>query len=231
MIYTPEKVTHSSFIERVIERMKVLGLTTTQVALQADIKEATFKNILYKNTEVGRSTLIMLASVLQTTVEYLSTGVHTDSDSDSVSLAVLSPEGLARSLEIIHESENSAAIEPTFHSIPLPRKALDRYNILPEYVRAVSINTQSLAPTLSQNDVALVDIGCKKFSEGVFIICIRDSVIIRHVSPVSKGFAFSSTNAHIYGTTASVDTETGDLTDPHIKIVGRIFSKILIRDI
>lgn len=231
MLYTPEKITRTSFVERVIERMKALSLSITQVALQTNIKESTLKNILYKTTEVSRPTIIALASVLQTTVEFLVTGSYAENDSDSLSLSVQTPEGLARALGIVTGGIAHATLDPPFNTIPLPKKVLERYNIAPESIRAVSINTQSLAPSLTQNDVALVDISATNLSEGVFIICIRDSVIIRHVSPVTKGFAFSSTSALVYGTTINVDSETGELSDPDVKIVGRIFSKLGIRDL
>jgi hypothetical protein len=231
MHYTPENIKHSSFVERVFERMKTMDYTTTQVSLYSNIKESTLKNILYKATEVSRLGLIELARALQTSVEFLATGSQAESDSDCISLAIQTPESLAVALGTIPQSVLNSSTEPPFSTLPLPKRVLLRYNVLPENIRAISINSQSLVPTLTQNDIALVDISMTRLSEGVYVIAIRDSVIIRHVSPVSKGFAFTSTNAHIYGTTVNVDPDTFALNDPDIKVVGKIFLKMGIRDL
>lgn len=233
MLYANEQTSHKSFCERVIERMKSLEFTLTQISLKSGIPETKLKNTLYKNIDLPREFLIKLAQALETSVEYLATGSPAASDvsASTLSLSIQTPERLARALDIVPRATSNVSPEPPFQSIPLPKRILERYNVAAENVRAVSINTQALAPTLTQNDVALVDISSTDLTEGVYILAIRNSVIIRNVSPISKGFALSCTNAHIFGTTINTVPETGDLADPDVKVIGKIFCKMGMTDL
>lgn len=230
MLYAPEQVSHAAFVERLQGRMEAMGLSVPSLSLRSGLKEAQIKNIIYKETEPNRAAVISLAQALQTTVEFLTTGAHASKDADSVSLTVQTPEALAISLGIIANlSDEGVAHDPRIPSLPIPKRVISLFSVKPENVRAISINTEALSPTLTQQDVALIDIGVKRLVEGIFLIAIRDSVIIRYVSPVARGFTLSSTSAHVFGTTVYVDNETGNLEDPEIKIIGKVFSAVSMR--
>ncbi|WP_237046857.1 XRE family transcriptional regulator [Aquipseudomonas alcaligenes] len=231
MLYAAEQITPIAFKERLAERMKELDVSIPQLSIRTGISEAMLKNILYKNSDTGRANLILLATALKTTVEYLATGVQAGSETDALSLKVLTPEELAVALGIISSGANHAAMDSRLESLPIPRRMLSQYSVMPENVRAVAINTESLSPTLTQQDVALVDISSTQLVEGVFLLAIRDAVILRFVSPVTRGFTLSASNTHIYGTTINVDPDTGMLETPDTKVIGKVFCAISVRNL
>jgi hypothetical protein len=233
MFYSKEKSTHDAFVERVRERAKALGLSNADVAAAAEIKDDTFKNMIYKGVEIGRGALVSLAGALNCSVEYLATGGYSASDieSGSITLSVQTPEALARSLNKIAQLKRNSEPLPSLGSFHLPKVELAKFGVSAENVRAVQIDSETLSPTLSRGDTALIDIGATCLSEGVFIIAIRDSVVIRFVSPISKGFSFASSSPHIYGTTVNVQQGSGDIDDPEITVIGKAFSVIAMKSL
>lgn len=232
MLYAPEQVSHAAFVERVQARMIALNLSLPTLSLRSGLKEAQLKNILYKATEPNRSAVVNLAQALQTTVEFLTTGAHAIKDDDSVSLTVQTPEALAISLDLISDATNgSASVDARITSLPMPKRVISLYAVKPENVRAISINTEALNPTLTQQDIALIDIGTTRLTEGIFLLAIRDSVVLRWASPVSSGFALTATSAHIYGAVLEIDPDTGKYLDPAVKVIGKVFCAINMRNL
>lgn len=229
MLYLKEQATHEAFVERTKARAKALGLSIPQLAQAAEIKEVTLKNMLYKKVEIGRGALITLASALDCSVEFLATGVSTGNDGETISIIVQTPEDLARSLSLIPNQKSQASPELEISNLPLPVSIVKRFGVLPENIRAVMTNNESLSPTLSRGDTLLVDIGTTRLCEGIFIIAVRDSVVVRFASPVAKGFTLASSSPHVYGTTVSVNEETGDINEPHIKIIGRAVGAVILK--
>lgn len=226
MLYPAEQLTHEAFVLRVTERMKILNMNTRQLAAAAGISESFLKNRLYKHTEIGRMDLIALASALRTSVEYLATGSEVGERESIVTLVVQSPEGLAASLNIIPADVVSPSMAPPLATVPLPRGAISRFNVAAANIRAVVVNSETLTPTLVQGDIALVDISSTRLAEGIFFIAFRDSVVMRFVSPIAKGFSLASSCPHIFGTTVNVDQNDGVIEDTGIKVIGRVFGVV-----
>ena len=229
MLYPPEQLTHEAFVNRVTERMKSLNVNTRQLAAAAGISESFLKNRLYKNTEIGRQDLISLASALRTSVEYLATGCEVGERESIVTLVVQSPEGLAASLNIIPTDVVTPSMAPPLATVPLPRAAVARFNVAAANIRAVVVNSETLTPTLTQGDIALVDISSTRLAEGVFFIAFRDSVVMRFVSPIAKGYSLASSCPHIFGTTVSVTEEDGLIEDSGIKVIGKVFGLVSMK--
>ncbi|MGH9878632.1 MAG: XRE family transcriptional regulator, partial [Nitrososphaerales archaeon] len=227
MIYSPDQITHKMFVSRVIERLKAIGMTVPALATKLEKSESTLKNMIYKGSEPTRDVLIQLAKALQTTVEYLVTGSEQDDDSGSLSLVVQTPENLAFIQGKIEVEPARPFKAGALKSIPIPPRMFSNFSVDTADVRAVVINTDAMKGQFNLGDTALVDVSQQVLNEGVYIIAIRNSVIIRRVSPVATGFALLASNPNISGTTVKVN-ESGDLQGGEIKIVGRIFCMMTI---
>ncbi|AHZ73599.1 hypothetical protein OU5_P0347 (plasmid) [Pseudomonas mandelii JR-1] len=226
MQYSPEAVTHEAFVSRVQELMKRKDLSATKLAHLIEEAESTVKNMLYKGTSCPRERLIVLARALETTVEYLSTGSDVPETGDAVSLLVQTPENLAYTLNFIPHAPAEGGVDPVMKTLPIPLRLLSEYGLTPDRTRAVSVNTDAMAGVVGRNDIVLVDITRNSLDEGVFLIAMRNSVLIRQVSPVITGFALTSTNPNIMGTTVSVTPETGDLKSPDTIVIGKLVCKV-----
>ena len=233
MYYQKDLTTHASFVERVTERMKVLGLSIPQAAQLSDIKEATLKNILYKDVEISRTALVSLAFALETTVEYLAAGSRTadaEGASDSVTLAVQAPEYLGFVEGFINTEPRPSDHVKSARTIPIPRKSLINEGVDPVHVRAVKVKNDRLKPDLDDGDVALVDISDRVLAEGFFVVAIRDAVVLRFASPSVRGFLLQAFSHHVGGTLVNMQAD-GTFSDPEIKVIGRIFSRISIQSL
>ncbi len=226
MQYAAEATTHHAFVTRVTELMKVQEISATKLAHLLEESESTVKNMLYKGTACTRERLVQLARVLGTTVEYLGTGSDTTKIDDSVSLMVQSPEQLAFTLGILVKEPPAIVVESVLRTLPMPLRLLCEYGLTPESTRAVLVNTDALKSVVSRNDIILVDISQKSLHEGVYLISIRDSVVLRQVSPVITGFALTSTNPNILGTTVPIDPETGLPKNADTRVIAKVVCRM-----
>lgn len=214
-------------MKRVQERMELLDIKPKQLAQLINRNESTTKNIVYKGTECNRMTMILLAEALRTTVEFLATGALIADSDETFNLAIHTPESLAISQGFTEVKRTSRDSDLPIKSLPLPKRLIQSHGVDPERVRAMYINSDSLKGVLDQGDIALVDTDAKFLHEGCFLVCIRDSVIMRLVSPVSSGFAITTTNPNIVGTTVTVDP-AGALNSKGMAVVGKIFLRVNI---
>lgn len=225
MQYAAEATTHAAFVTRVTELMKVREISATKLAQLLEESESTVKNMLYKGTSCTRERLVQLARVLETTVEYLATGSDI-TKADDVSLMVQSPEQLAFTLGILAKEPPAIVVESVLRTLPMPLRLLSEYGLTPESTRAVLVNTDALKSVVSRNDIILVDISQKTLHEGVYLISIRDSVVLRQVSPVITGFALTSTNPNILGTTVPIDPETGLPKNAGTRVIAKVVCRM-----
>jgi len=233
MYYQNDLTTHASFVQRVNERMKALQFSIPQVAQRSDIKEATLKNILYKDVEISRMALVNLAFALETTVEYLAAGSSSGdaSDStDSVTVAVQTIEGLGYVEGITQTQTTGSALGNAPRTISIPKNSLIAEGVDPANVRAVEVKNDRLKPDLDDGDVALVDISNKTLAEGFFVIAIRDAVVMRFASPSVRGFLLAAFSHHVGGTLVNMQPD-GTFSDPEIKVIGRVFSRISVQSL
>ncbi len=225
MQYASEDISVDAFMKRVQERMELLDIKPKQLAQLISRNESTTKNIVYKGSECNRLTLILLAKALRTTVEYLATGALIADAEETITLTIHTPESLAISQGFADVRRTSRDSDLPIKSLPLPKRLIQSHGVNPEKARAMYINSDALQGTLDQGSIALVDTDTKFLHEGCFLICIRDTVIMRLASPVSSGFALTSTNVNIVGTTVTLDS-TGAMNSKGTAVVGKIFLRI-----
>lgn len=226
MQYASEDISVDAFMKRVQERMELLDIKPRQLAQLINRNESTTKNLVYKGSECNRLTLILLAKALRTTVEYLATGaLIADDAEETFTLTIHTPESLAISQGYNEVRRTSRDSDLPIKSLPLPKRLIQSHGVDPEKVRAMYINSDALQGTLDQGNIALVDTATTFLHEGCFLICIRDTVIMRLASPVSSGFALTSTNVNIVGTTVTVD-QAGAMNSKGMAVVGKIFLRI-----
>ncbi|NWC84069.1 hypothetical protein HX798_27850 [Pseudomonas putida] len=234
MQYASEDISGEAFMKRVQERMKLLDIQPRQLAQAIGRNESTTKNIVYKGSECNRLTLILLAKALHTTVEYLATGALIADAEETITLTIHTPEALAISQGYTEVRRTSRDSDLPIKSLPLPKRLIQSHGVDPEKVRAMYVNSDALQGTLDQGDIALVDTATTFLHEGCFLICIRDTVIMRLASPVTSGFALTSTNLNIVGTTVTVDQagemnstyQVGGMNSKGMAIVGKIFLRV-----
>jgi plasmid maintenance system antidote protein VapI len=226
MQYAAEATSHQAFVTRVSELMKTREMSATKLSQLLEESESTVKNMLYKGTACTRERLIQLARVLETTVEYLGTGSELTLSDDSASLLVQSPEQLAFTLGVLSVEPPAIVVESVLRTLPMPLRLLSEYGLTPESTRAVLVNTDALKTVISRNDIILVDISQKTLHEGVYLISIRDSVVLRQVSPVITGFALTSTNPNILGTTVPIDPQTGLPKNGDTRVIAKVVCRM-----
>ncbi|RJX72674.1 S24 family peptidase [Pseudomonas sp. LS-2] len=226
MQYSPEAITHEAFVSRVQDLMKRQDLSALKLSYLVNEAESTVKNMLYKGTSCPRERLIELARALETTVEYLSTGSDGPQTGDSVSLLVHTPENLAFTLNFLPSAPAEGGVDPVMKTLPIPLRLLGEYGLTPDRTRAVSVNTDAMAGVVGRNDIVLVDITKNSFDEGVFLIALRNSVLIRQVSPVATGFALTSTNPNIMGTTVNLTADTREPKNNDTIVIGKLVCKV-----
>lgn len=225
MQYASEDISVEAFQKRVQERMELLDIKPKQLAHLINKNESTLKNVVYKGTECNRTMLIHLARALQTTVEYLATGALIADADETINLAIHTPESLAISQGFCDVNRTSKDSDLPIRSLPLPKRLIQSHGVDPDKVRAVYINSDALLGTLDQGNVALVDTETKFLHEGCFLICFRNTVIMRLASPIATGFALTTTNGNIVGTTVTVD-QHGMLNTKGMSVIGKIFLKV-----
>ncbi|HBN7932912.1 helix-turn-helix domain-containing protein [Pseudomonas aeruginosa] len=225
MQYASEDISVEAFQKRVQERMELLDIKPKQLAQLISKNESTLKNVIYKSTECNRTMLIQLARALQTTVEYLATGALIADADETINLAVYTPESLAISQGFSEVQRTSRDSDLPIRSLPLPKRLIQSYGVDPDKVRAVYINSDALSKILDPGNIALVDTDTKFLHEGSFLICFRNTVIMRLASPVTSGFALSATNGNIVGTAVTVD-QNGMLSNKGMSVIGKIFLRV-----
>lgn len=227
MLYPADQVTHSAFVHRVEALMRNAGLSVPALAQLSQIPESTLKNCLYKDTEAKRTLLIRLAQSLKTTVEYLATGseVGGEAESNSVSVPVYSMEGLAVSLGLIQGNPNSSASYDPIAVFPLPRGFLTSNGVTADSCKIVVVDSDVMSPDIRAGQRVFVDTTPQPLREGVFFIRIRNSVVLRRVTPITSGFTLTASNANIPGTTLLADDYNNPSTEG-FGVVARVFMAI-----
>ncbi|KSQ21789.1 transcriptional regulator [Pseudomonas aeruginosa] len=225
MQYASEDISVEAFQKRVQERMELLDIKPKQLAQLINKNESTLKNVIYKSTECNRTMLIHLARALQTTVEYLATGALIADADETINLAIHTPESLAISQGFSDVNRTSRDSDLPIKSLPLPKRLIQSHGVDPDKVRAVYINSDALLGTLDQGNIALIDTETKFLHEGCFLICFRNTVIMRLASPIASGFALTTTNGNIVGTTVAVD-QNGTLNTKGMSVIGKIFLRV-----
>lgn len=225
MQYASEDISVDAFMKRVQGRMELLDIKPKQLAQLINRNESTTKNIVYKGSECNRVTLILMAKALRTTVEFLATGALIADAVETITMTVHTPESLAISQGFEGVRRTIRDSDLPIKSLPLPKRLIQSHGVDPEKVRAMYINSDALQGTLDQGNIALVDTDTRFLHEGCFLICVRDTVIMRLASPVSSGFALTSTNVNIVGTTVTVDA-AGAMISKGMAVVGKIFLRI-----
>ena len=229
MKYLGDQITHEAFCNRVTELIERTGQSIHGLASVMGVPDSVLKNPLYKGTEPKRSLLIKLAEGLNTNVEYLVTGSDIAGGTEgTISIPVHTTESLAASLGLI-----STPIDQTdyntlpFKSIPLQRIFLEGIGVKPDNCRMVVVGNDSMSPALRPGQYILVDASPDpSLREGIFIVKIKNSVVLRRATPIATGYILTADNSNIPGTSIPVDENNKPLESGSSAIVARVFMAV-----
>ncbi|UUW74155.1 XRE family transcriptional regulator [Pseudomonas oryzihabitans] len=226
MHYTPDAISHEAFVRRVEALRKDRGINVPKLAALLGEAESTIKNMLYKKTTPNRDRLVAMATVLDTTVEYLATGYGPadHQEGSPVSLIVRSLHELAQEQGFFPADEISRPISSHLTSLTLPLPYIQQYGLSAQHTRAAQVENDVMAPFVERGMTILIDVADRKPSEGLFIVVHHGSALIRNVSLTNAGFMLmTSQEMH---TAIKLDIGPSDPTDPlQPRLLGRVKAK------
>ncbi|MCH4893397.1 helix-turn-helix domain-containing protein [Sphingomonas sp. SFZ2018-12] len=197
-------------------RVKEFG-TQQSVADAAGISKATLQKILAGDSEPSFSRLVSLADVLDISLDEIAHG------RPSRSIDGAAPEIVSIPMDDVFASAGPGALAleegKTAEFIGFPKPWLSRVFGNHDQLRLIGIKGDSMEPTLSDGDLAMIDLGRREPSDGVYALVMDGMLLVKRLAPAGSGIVRVISDNKLTGVQRDIDVEA---EADSFRVVGRV---------